>query len=234
MVVPVDKSLDFALSRLQQVFSVQLEDESRNGSLLDFLLLGTTNNFFCLTFDLFTITSESSSSNSMKTQNFLRTKLFFLLSSENFRQENCLTDEARLLEYFLIELIQLEHPTIRQRLFSRKSDETTRLTADSSDSSEQKNRSSKIIDEIEQIIYCLYGLVLRKSKMKHLNDHNCSPVSKFVFFSEWKRNIEFPFVFFSSNWTSTKRASSFMLCVRNRFRVTKVDRQRSPPRFVCS
>ncbi|CAF4312760.1 unnamed protein product, partial [Rotaria magnacalcarata] len=71
--------------------------------------------------------------------------------------------------YFLIELIQIEHPDIRKRLFSN----TTNGTESSETSDEQKSKLSKFMDEIEQCIYCLYGLVLRKSKMKYLNDHNC-------------------------------------------------------------
>lgn len=93
------------------------------------------------------------------------------------RQENCLIENGGLLEYFLLELIQIEHPDIRKRLCSK-----TITEKDSSDSSEQSNEQksklSKVIDEIEQCIYCLYGLVLRKSKMKYLNDHNCQSVRR--------------------------------------------------------
>ena len=92
------------------------------------------------------------------------------------RQEHCLVNHGTLLEYFLLELIQIEHADIRQRLASKSTGENTSSTSDD-DSSEQKSRLSKVIDEIEQCIYCLYGLVLRKSKMKYLNDHNCRPVS---------------------------------------------------------
>ncbi|CAF4481907.1 unnamed protein product [Rotaria socialis] len=85
------------------------------------------------------------------------------------KNENCLVESGALLEYFLIELIQIEHPDIRKRLFSN----TTNGTESSETSDEQKSKLSKFMDEIEQCIYCLYGLVLRKSKMKYLNDHNC-------------------------------------------------------------
>ncbi|CAF3302793.1 unnamed protein product, partial [Rotaria sp. Silwood2] len=88
------------------------------------------------------------------------------------KHENCLIESGALLEYFLVELIQIEHPDIRKRLYSN-----TIISNKSSDhaneSNEQKSKLSKVIDEIEQCIYCLYGLVLRKSKMKYLNDHNC-------------------------------------------------------------
>jgi hypothetical protein len=90
----------------------------------------------------------------------------------NNRYENCLIENGALLEYFLIELIQIEHPDIRKRLFSNTIIDNT--SSDTSD--EQKSKLSKVIDEIEQCIYCLYGLVLRKSKMKYLNDHNCRSV----------------------------------------------------------
>ncbi|CAF3731179.1 unnamed protein product [Adineta steineri] len=88
------------------------------------------------------------------------------------KHENCLIDNGSLLEYFLIELIQIEHPNIRKILLSNEIIQNN--SSDTSDeSSEQKSKLSKVIDEIEQCIYCLYGLVLRKSKMKYLNDHNC-------------------------------------------------------------
>ena len=35
------------------------------------------------------------------------------------RQENCLIENGGLLEYFLLELIQIEHPDIRKRLCSK-------------------------------------------------------------------------------------------------------------------
>jgi hypothetical protein len=92
------------------------------------------------------------------------------------RHENCLVNRGTLLEYFLLELIEIEHADIRQRLASKSAVENT-ASATEDDSSEQKSRLSKVIDEIEQCIYCLYGLVLRKSKMKYLNDHHCSSVS---------------------------------------------------------
>ncbi len=84
-------------------------------------------------------------------------------------------DNGGLLEYFLLELIQIEHSDIRQCLFSNtiivnQSNDTSK------ESNEQKSKLSKVFDEIEQCIYCLYGLVLRKSKMKYLNDHNCRSV----------------------------------------------------------
>lgn len=85
-------------------------------------------------------------------------------------------ENGGLLEYFLLELIQIEHPDIRKILFSKQSIES-RPADDSDDGSEQKSKSSKVMDEIEQCVYCLYGLVLRKSKMKYLNDHSCSSVS---------------------------------------------------------
>lgn len=91
------------------------------------------------------------------------------------RHENCLIESGTLLEYFLIELIQIEHPDIRKRLYSNTISAST-LSDTSSESNEQKSKLSKVIDEIEQCIYCLYGLVLRKSKMKYLNDHNCRSV----------------------------------------------------------
>jgi hypothetical protein len=96
-----------------------------------------------------------------------------------FRHENCLVDNGQLLEYFLLELIQIEHVDIRQRLYSKNTLESNL----SLDSTEQKSRLSKVIDEIEQCIYCLYGLVLRKSKMKYLHDHSCRSVSldRYVF-----------------------------------------------------
>ena len=83
-----------------------------------------------------------------------------------------------LLEYFLLELIQIEHPDIRKRLSSKVTNETLASNVDDDDdeSNEQKSKLSKVFDEIEQCIYCLYGLVLRKSKMKNLNDHSCRSV----------------------------------------------------------
>ncbi len=84
-------------------------------------------------------------------------------------------ENGSLLEYFLLELIQIEHPDIRKRLFSNTAiDNQSNDTSD--ESNEQKSKPSKVVDEIEQCIYCLYGLVLRKSKMKYLNDHNCRSV----------------------------------------------------------
>ncbi|CAF1362617.1 unnamed protein product [Rotaria sp. Silwood1] len=88
------------------------------------------------------------------------------------KHENCLIESGCLLEYFLIELIQIEHPDIRKRLYSNTII-SNNLSNNSNESNEQKSKLSKVIDEIEQCIYCLYGLVLRKSKMKYLNDHNC-------------------------------------------------------------
>jgi hypothetical protein len=97
------------------------------------------------------------------------------------RHENCLIDGGTLLEYFLLELIQIEHPDIRKRLFSKTIiDNQPSETSDKSN--EQKSKLSKVIDEIEQCIYCLYGLVLRKSKMKYLNDHNCRSVLVWLYF----------------------------------------------------
>jgi hypothetical protein len=81
-------------------------------------------------------------------------------------------DRGTLLEYFLLELIEIEHPDLRRRLAAKQFEELP-----SNDDDEQKSRASKIFDEIEQCIYCLYGLVLRKSKMKYLNDHHCSSVT---------------------------------------------------------
>jgi hypothetical protein len=99
----------------------------------------------------------------------------------NNRHENCLIETGGLLEYFLLELIQIEHPDIRKRLFSNTiTDNKSNNT--SNESNEQKSKLSKVIDEIEQCIYCLYGLVLRKSKMKYLNDHNC----RSVYFKKYK------------------------------------------------
>ena len=97
------------------------------------------------------------------------------------KYENCLIENGALLEYFLLELIQIEHPDIRKRLFSNTIIDNKTSDISSNESNEQKSKLSKVIDEIEQCIYCLYGLVLRKSKMKYLNDHNCRSV--FVFFS---------------------------------------------------
>ncbi|CAF1284573.1 unnamed protein product [Adineta ricciae] len=85
------------------------------------------------------------------------------------KHEVCLIEKGILLEYFLLELIQIEHPDIRKILFSKQNIDSKSLE----DGDEQKNRFSKVMDEIEQCIYCLYGLVLRKSKMKYLDDHNC-------------------------------------------------------------
>lgn len=85
------------------------------------------------------------------------------------KHENCLIENGSLLEYFLLELIQIEHPDIRKRLSSNFINEIQ--STDEND--EQKSKLSKIMEEIEQCIYCLYGLVIRKSKMKYLNDHNC-------------------------------------------------------------
>ena len=90
------------------------------------------------------------------------------------RHEVCLIENGTLLEYFLVELIQIEHPDIRKILFSKQNIDSRSLE----DGDEQKNRLSKVMDEIEQCIYCLYGLVLRKSKMKYLDDHNCRSVRK--------------------------------------------------------
>ena len=104
----------------------------------------------------------------------------------NCRQENCLIEHGGLLEYFLLELIQIEHPDIRKRLFSNTISEKDDNKTDD-EANEQKSKLSKVIDEIEQCIYCLYGLVLRKSKMKYLNDHHCSSVriSVFIFYKEF-------------------------------------------------
>ncbi|CAF1186868.1 unnamed protein product [Rotaria sordida] len=88
------------------------------------------------------------------------------------KYENCLIESGALLEYFLIELIQIEHPDIRKFLYSNTIIDNKSLD-NLNESNEQKSKLSKVIDEIEQCIYCLYGLVLRKSKMKYLNDHNC-------------------------------------------------------------
>jgi len=63
----------------------------------------------------------------------------------------------------------LEHNDIRERLASK----TPIETGSNDESDEQKSRLTKVIDEIEQCIYCLYGLVLRKSKLKNLTDHHC-------------------------------------------------------------
>lgn len=85
------------------------------------------------------------------------------------KHENCLVENGGLLEYCLLELIQIEHPDIRKRLSSNFIDEPN----SSDDNDEQKSKLSKIMEDIEQCIYCLYGLVIRKSKMKYLNDHSC-------------------------------------------------------------
>ena len=126
------------------------------------------NNFSCHTLEQYMNSSESMS----HSLELWRKKI----PSINSRQEKCLIENGGLLEYFLLELIQIEHPDIRKRLFSK-----TITEKDSSDTSEQSNEQksklSKVIDEIEQCIYCLYGLVLRKSKMKYLNDHNCQSVT---------------------------------------------------------
>ncbi|UJR09056.1 hypothetical protein I4U23_013304 [Adineta vaga] len=88
------------------------------------------------------------------------------------KYENCLIENGTLLEYFLLELIQTEHPDIRKILFSKQSIDY-KSSENFDETNEQKSKLSKVLDEIEQCIYCLYGLVLRKSKMKYLNDHNC-------------------------------------------------------------
>ena len=124
-----------------------------------------TNNFSSPTFERFTNSSESKF-------DFPRSRISSLL---NRRYENCLIDHGGLLEYFLLELIQIEHPDIRKR-FSSHTIIDHQSTEISEESNEQKSKLSKVIDEIEQGIYCLYGLVLRKSKMKYLNDHNCRSV----------------------------------------------------------
>ncbi|CAF0807573.1 unnamed protein product [Adineta ricciae] len=85
------------------------------------------------------------------------------------KHELCLIENGILLEYFLLELIQIEHPDIRKILFSKQNIDSKSLE----EGDEQKNKFSKVMDEIEQCIYCLYGLVVRKSKMKYLDDHNC-------------------------------------------------------------
>lgn len=108
------------------------------------------------------------------------------------RQEKCLIENGSLLEYFLLELIQIEHPDIRKRLFSNTINEKEDNESED-EANEQKSKLSKVMDEIEQCIYCLYGLVLRKSKMKYLNDHHCSSVrisirfslNSFVFSRSW-------------------------------------------------
>lgn len=98
------------------------------------------------------------------------------------RHDHCLIEHGGLLEYFLLELIQIEHPDIRKRLFSNTISEKDDNETDD-EANEQKSKLSKVIDEIEQCIYCLYGLVLRKSKMKYLNDHHCTSVRISISFS---------------------------------------------------
>ena len=126
-----------------------------------------TNSFSFPSWEMFTSSSASK---------FRLHLPLFAVSMISSRHENCLVNRGTLLEYFLLELIQIEHADIRQRLASKSAVENT-ASASEDDSSEQKSRLSKVIDEIEQCIYCLYGLVLRKSKMKYLNDHHCSSVS---------------------------------------------------------
>lgn len=125
------------------------------------------------------------------------------------RNENCLIENGTLIEYFLIELIQIEHSDIRKRLFSHTIPDN-QSDDDSNESTEQKSKLSKVIDEIEQCIYCLYGLILRKSKMKYLNDHNCSSVnnSLLIKFSIQKKII-------------------------NNFYLARINLRKSKHRFLC-